>query len=153
MNTYAGTTTINGGTIRLGASERISDGSSLLLNGGTFDSAGFSETLGAPDVDAPSILDFGSGASALAFADSDAQTWVGILTVINWTEGLDTFRVGLDGIGFDAQLAQIQFADYANARGQIDANGYIAPLGIPEPSSALLCALGGIGMLSRLRRR
>ena len=131
----------------------FSDSSNLRLNGGTFDSAGFSETLGTLDVDVVSILDFGAGASALAFADSDVQVWAGILSVVNWTAGLDTFRVGTDGVGFDTQLLQIQFADFGNAPGQIDASGFITPLIVPEPSSALLCALGGIGLLSRFRRR
>ena len=152
-NLYSGLTEVDLGTIRLAASERISDLSNLRLNGGTFDSGGFNETLGTLDDDASSILDFGSGTSALAFADSDAQSWAGILTVVNWTAGLDTFRVGIDGVGFDAQLAQIQFADFGNAPGQIDANGFITPFIVPEPSSALLFALGGFGLLSRPRRR
>ena len=152
-NAYTGLTQIDLGTLRLAAGERIADGSNLRLNGGTFDSGGFNETLGTLDADAASILDFGSGTSALAFADSDAQTWAGSLIVINWTAGLDTFRVGLDGTGFDTQLALIQFADYGNVPAQIDADGFITPLLIPEPSSALLCALGGLGLLSRFRRR
>lgn len=152
-NTYTGLTKIDLGILRLGASDRIADASSLLLNGGTFDSAGFSETLGALEADAPSILDFGSGTSALSFADSDAQAWLGTLTILNWTPGLDTFRVGIDGTGFDTQLSLIQFADFGNAPGQIDASGFITPLVVPEPSSALLSALGSLGLLIRLRRR
>ena len=152
-NTYTGLTKIDLGILRLGAGDRIANASSLLLNGGTFDTAGFSETLGALDVDAASILNFGTGLSALAFADSDAQAWLGTLTILNWTPGLDTFRVGLDGTGFDTQLSLMQFADFGNAPGQIDANGYVTPLVVPEPTAALLSAFGSLGLLLRLRRR
>ncbi|NTW32870.1 MAG: hypothetical protein HGB12_09630, partial [Bacteroidetes bacterium] len=47
-NTYTGNTTINGGTIKLGASERIPNTSYLVVYG-TFDLAGFSETTGKLD--------------------------------------------------------------------------------------------------------
>ena len=155
VNTYSGLTQIDSGSIRLGGSERLSDLSNLRLNGGTFDSVGFNETLGTLDVDASSAIDFGSGNSALVFSDSDSQTWDGlILNIVNWTPGNDTFRVGADGSGFGAQLAHIQFADFGNAPAQIDANGFITPLIIvPEPSSSLLCTFAGIALLQRSRHR
>ena len=151
-NSYTGQTTVNQGTAQ-GAKASAFGTGAMRLNGGTLGTGGFNDTLGTLDVDALSILDFGSGTSALTFADSDAQSWAGTLSVVNWTAGLDTFRVGLDGTGFDTQLALIQFADFGNAPAQIDANGFITPVLVPEPSSALLCALGGIGLLSRFRRR
>ena len=153
-NIYTGLTQIDAGSIRLGASERLFNSGALRLNGGTLDTGGFSETLGTLDMDNSSIIDFGAGSSALAFSDSDAQVWAGlILGIVNWTPGDDTFRVGLDGVGFDTQLALIRFVDFGNAPAQIDANGFITPVIVPEPSSALLCAFAGIGLLSRLRRR
>ncbi|MEI6577508.1 MAG: autotransporter-associated beta strand repeat-containing protein, partial [Bacteroidota bacterium] len=45
-NTYTGATTISGGTLKLGAANRISNSSALVVNG-TFDMAGFSETMGS----------------------------------------------------------------------------------------------------------
>jgi autotransporter-associated beta strand protein len=137
INSYTGITRVNGGTLRLGAAERIANSSAMVLNGGTFDSAGFSETLGTLDLDANSAIDFGSGASALVFSDSDAQNWSGSsLTIYNWTAGSDTLRIGTDGTGFNTQLGLFRFADYGNAAGQIDANGFITP--VPEPSALSL---------------
>lgn len=47
-NTYGGATTISGGTLRLGASERIPDGSALAVeNSATFNLNNFSETIGS----------------------------------------------------------------------------------------------------------
>jgi|GEM_PF-1870755 len=44
-NTYTGPTRINAGTLKLGASERLADLSSVLVYGGTFDLNGFDETI------------------------------------------------------------------------------------------------------------
>jgi fibronectin-binding autotransporter adhesin len=45
-NTFQGQTIVNAGTLALGASERIRDNVGLIINGGTFDLGGFSETVG-----------------------------------------------------------------------------------------------------------
>ncbi len=45
LNTYTGATSLGAGTLRLGASERIADGSDLTLSGGIFDLQGFDETV------------------------------------------------------------------------------------------------------------
>ena len=45
LNTYTGATSLSAGTLRLGASERIADGSDLTLSGGIFDLQGFDETV------------------------------------------------------------------------------------------------------------
>lgn len=44
-NTLSGTHTINAGTLALGSSNRIADGASVTLAGGTFDLGGFAETI------------------------------------------------------------------------------------------------------------
>jgi len=44
-NTYTGSTIISAGTLRLGASNRISNSSALVLSGGWFDLDGYSETV------------------------------------------------------------------------------------------------------------
>jgi autotransporter-associated beta strand protein len=46
LNSYTGGTTVNGGTLRLGASERLLDAGSLTMVSGVFDLATYSETLG-----------------------------------------------------------------------------------------------------------
>ena len=114
-NTYTGATTVAAGTLCLGASERIADASPLRLTGGTFALAGYSETMGPLDVDGNAVIDFGAGASALAFAASAAQTWTGTLTIRNWSGaysggGSDRFFVGTSGQGLTkTQLAKIVF--------------------------------------------
>ncbi len=47
-NTYTGTTTVNNGTLRIGASDRIANTSNLVVNAsGTFDLNNFNETVGS----------------------------------------------------------------------------------------------------------
>ncbi len=116
-NTYTGLTTVAAGTLRLAAAERLADASGLRLTGGTFDAAGFSETLGALDVDGDAALDFGNGASQLRFADSAALTWDGTVTLLNWSGavsggGADRLYVGTSaGALTQAQLARILLPD------------------------------------------
>ena len=45
-NTYTGTTTVNAGTLRLGASNVLADTSNLTIIGGTFDISTYSDTVG-----------------------------------------------------------------------------------------------------------
>jgi hypothetical protein len=109
--------------------------------------------LGTLDLDSGSTLDFGAGAAALEFADSDSQDWNGsFLTVLNWTPGVDSLRVGTDGVGFENQLPLIRFADFDNAPGQIDANGFISPAPVPEPTTWVLLGVGALAYVI-LRRR
>lgn len=161
LKSTAGTVTLNGsasvsgavriddGILRLGASDRLPAASPLVLDGGTLDSNGFSQTMATLDLDSATVIDFGAGASTLTFGDSDAIDWNGAeLSILNWTPGTDAFRVGTDGAGFDTQLSLIRFADFGNAGAQIDANGFITP--VPEPGSlAALVALTGFAVRRR----
>jgi autotransporter-associated beta strand protein len=112
-NAYTGLTTVVNGTLRLSTSNCIADASALRLLGGTFATAGFSETLGALDVDGAATLDFGSGSSVVRFAASAGQAWDGALTIRNWSGskdggGADQFFVGAVADGLSpAQLAKI----------------------------------------------
>ncbi len=106
-NTYTGATTVTAGTLRLAGAERIADASPLRLTGGTFATAGFSETLGALDVDGAAVLDFGSGSCTLTLADSASQTWDGSLVLRNWTSGTDRLFVGTAASLTTAQLKKI----------------------------------------------
>jgi autotransporter-associated beta strand protein len=116
-NTYTGLTTVAAGTLRLAAAERLADASGLRLTGGAFDAAGFSETLGALDVDGDAVIDFGTGASQLRFAASAGQTWSGTVTLRNWSGavyggGADRLYVGsVSGSLTEAQLARILLPD------------------------------------------
>ncbi len=124
-SSYTGDTTISGGTLLLGAANRIADTSRLVLSGGVLATGGFSEMLGAFKLSANSSLDFGSGSSVLHFANSSAQTWSNLLSVLNWdgrwgaTGGgmADKLFVGSSASGLTAtQLSEINFAGFAPAR-------------------------------------
>ena len=147
---YRGPTTIEGGTLQLAAAQRIPSGSDLVLINGdtrptdgftdtppTFDTGGYSQTLGklhltniAANASVPRTIDFGNGASALVFADSHDQDWQGLnLTIANYTLGVDSLRFGTSSTGLTAtQLGLLQFTDFGNAPGQINASGFVTPV-------------------------
>jgi autotransporter-associated beta strand protein len=154
-NTYTGTTTINQGTLALSGADRIADASNLVMNGGTFATRGFSETLGTLTLSASSVIDLGAGASALVFADSSGVTWgssIG-LSFVNFTAGVDTVRIGTTSGGLTGtQLAQIIIngTNYAT----IDGNGFLAiGAAIPEPSTFAALAGASVLLLAGIRRR
>lgn len=154
-NTYRGPTTIEGGVLRLGAPQVLPPASTLVLAGGdtrpdagysstspTFDADGHSQTLGPLSLTGPYTnlvrsLDFGQGASALAFGDSHTQDWGGmILRIENYTPGVDSLRFGTNSGGLTAaQLQLMRFADFLDVPGRIDANGYVTP--VPPPTLSI----------------
>lgn len=90
-NTYTGTTTINAGTIALGASDRLHDASSLNLAGGTLNLAGKSERIGDLTFSSGEV-NFGTPGEAnyLLFNDTYASP-SGVLVISNWENGADIF--------------------------------------------------------------
>jgi autotransporter-associated beta strand protein len=75
-NIYSGTTTVSAGILALGASDRIGDTSNLDVAGGTFNLAGFNETLG-------SITGSGNislGAGTLTSNSSSNSTFSGLIS-------------------------------------------------------------------------
>ncbi len=146
----AGALIIDGGSVRLDASHQIADGVNLRLNGGTFSTgAATGETVGTLQLENDSFLDLGTGGVALSFAGSSALEWDGsLLTISNFTLGVDTLRFGTDATGLNAdQLALLRFSDYGGVGGFIDAAGYVTP--IPEPSAIALVALLALPLLGR----
>jgi len=154
-NTYRGPTTIEGGTLQLGAPQVLPKTSTLVLAGGdtrpdagysstpaTFHTGGFSQTLGTlqltgPNTALPHTIDFGNGASALVFADSHTQNWSGIvLYLANFKPGIDSLRFGTSSSGLTAaQLALLRFSAALDVPGKIDANGFVTP--VPPPTLAI----------------
>ncbi|MDF3129116.1 autotransporter-associated beta strand repeat-containing protein [Kiritimatiellaeota bacterium B1221] len=149
VNTYTGATTILGGILEIGASDRIDDSSALILGGGTFDTGGFSETLDTLTLNSNSILDFGAGASALAFADSSAISWTGTLTLANFDIGTDTLRFGTsDSSLTEGQLSSISWTGGAAS---LDTDGYL--VAIPEPSTFMLVGVFMFALVGSARAR
>ena len=151
-NTYSGITSINSGTLRLGAANAIPSGvtgvqSAVTINGGTLStgaaSAGFScgtsaYPMGALTVGASGgtiALAATSSAQNLYFANSSAATWGGgTLNITGWTGTAGSsgtnghIFVGSSEAGITvAQLAQISFNGYT-AGAQILSTGEIVPL-------------------------
>jgi autotransporter-associated beta strand protein len=83
-NTYVGTTTVSGGTLRLGANNSIPTGSGLVLAGGEFQSAGFSNTFASIALSANSTLRMGSGVHTLTFTNLGSFTSGTMLTIEGW---------------------------------------------------------------------
>lgn len=150
-NTYVGATTVTQGTLELGASDRIADVSNLVMNGGTFNTGGFDESVGKLSLSNFSFIDFGSSnTSDLSFALSSDQNWGAFtITINNFEVGFDTLRFGTDATGLTAgQLANIRFNGTVAA--QIDSNGFVTP--VPEPGSAALLGLAIAGLVGTYRR-
>ncbi len=165
----------NGGTLLLSGSpsvtDRINNAATVTLNGGTFGTSGLSEGsvaggvatagLGVLTLTGNSVIDLGSGASILAFANSSAATWTGTLSIYNWTGnlsggGTDELFFGNDVTGLSSsQLGQISFySDMGGVplgSGALLSNGELVP--VPEPSTwfAAAALLGLVGWRERKR--
>ena len=139
-NTYSGSTTIYAGTLVLGASGVIPNGSQIILSGGTLSTGttvGYTETAGTLDLDANSTINLGTGSHTLTFADSHLQNWFTAgptyytLTITGWNKtSSGRLFVGTDATGLTAQqLSQITFTGYAPGA-KISSSGEIFPSSI-----------------------
>jgi autotransporter-associated beta strand protein len=118
-----------------------------------FNTGGHNQTFNQLDLDGPNSLiprtvDFSNGQGSLIFAgNSSTNAWhsdpsivfgdsnPGSLTLVvtNYQLGTTVLRFGSSSSGLTAaQLAQIKFADYTNAPGQIDGSGNVTPI-VPSP--------------------
>lgn len=147
------------GTIRLLASNQISDVSTLTFNAGKLDMNGFSEALGTLTNSGASTIDMGAGASILTFANSSGQTWTGSIQILNWSGstaggGTDQLLFGAGGLSA-GQVGLISFVNPSNyAPGTYGAtmlpSGEVVAV-VPEP--AVLGTLGLSSLLVLRRRR
>ncbi len=168
--------TINSsGTLKLGAASQIPTGVKMVLNGGTFNTNGYSVTtsnsaLGTLTLSANSTINLGSGATILKYANSSAVSWTSgaALNIVNWTGtpvtggGTDQVFFGSSTAGLTStQLSQIYFINPNGlAAGKYSAimlsTGEIIPgaLVVPEPGTLLAAmTLSGIALSFELRRR
>jgi len=125
--------TISGGTLQLGAADRINNSATMTLSGGAFNVGGFSETLGTLTLTTAtaSSLDFGSGASILLFSGITADT--GTLAITNWTSGSDSLQ-----FTSGANLTASAFTVNGGAATILDHGTYFEI--IPEPATWALLA-------------
>jgi autotransporter-associated beta strand protein len=148
---YTGPTRIVSGRLQLGRANQIPNSSKLILNGGTFDTGGFSDTMGTLVLDGIATIDFGiTDVVSLIFSDSKLELWgAGTLTILDFTLGEDSMRIGTDASALTAgQLAQINFDGVPAA---LTSTGFLVP--IPEPAAAtvLLSSLSVFGFHRRRR--
>jgi fibronectin-binding autotransporter adhesin len=89
-NTYTGTTTINAGTLTLGASDRLSNSSNVNIAGGTLSLGTYSERVNNLTFSNSGTLDFGTTGNANYFLFANTTgTPSGVLTISNWESGTD----------------------------------------------------------------
>ncbi len=159
VSSYTGATDNNGGTINLGASGAIAL-SDLSMGGGALTiTNGTTNGLGKLTLTTNSVFDFGTvgTGSTLTFAASSGLWGTNTLSIYNWQIGIDTLKVGTNGLGLDAsQLSKINF--YADSGVSFMGNGLIDGTGsvtaaVPEPSTYGLLALGAIFGLSQWKNR
>jgi autotransporter-associated beta strand protein len=150
---YTGPTTILSGRLQLGRANQIPNTSKLVLNGGTFDTGGFSDTLGPLLLNGDATIDFGiSDMVSLIFSESEFELWgAATLTILNYTPGEDSLRIGTNASGLtQTQLAQINFN---GTPATITNTGFLVPVPEPGVSTALLASLSILGFHRRHRNR
>jgi autotransporter-associated beta strand protein len=142
-NTYAGTTTITAGELRLNPSTTTgSFASQIILNGGKLSTTGIATSTvftstSTLNLNATSTLDLGSNAHELRFANSSGVTWNGAALVINNWVGTPSAAgtagrifVGSANTHLTAgQLAKISFTGYVGA--MLLASGELVPVSAP----------------------
>ena len=126
-NTYIGSTTLNAGTLTLGAAGVLPDASEVSIGNATLAAGSFSETAGRLVVTGAATINLGTGA-ALSFADSSAVDWTGGTLqlagplVLGGPNG--SLRFGTTSSGLtDVQLLKITAPGYTAF--DLDANGYL----------------------------
>lgn len=126
-NTYIGPTTLDAGTLTLGALGVLPDASLVSIGSATLATGSFAETAGKLDITAAATVQLAAGAT-LAFADSSAVDWTGGTLALTGTfVSGSSLRFGTSATALTAaQLAKISAAGYANFA--LDENGYLTAM-------------------------
>jgi fibronectin-binding autotransporter adhesin len=123
--TYSGATTVEAGTLALGADGVLPDASPVSVGAATLDVGTFTDTTGPLAITAAATLNFGAG-SALAFANSSAAAWEG--GSLNLTGGFvsgSSLRFGTTSGGLtEEQLDRISL-NGGGGSFSLDENGYL----------------------------
>jgi autotransporter-associated beta strand protein len=123
-NTYIGPTSIDAGTLSLGANNVLPDTSAVLLGNATLNAATYSDTLGTLDVTGSATINLGSGA-ALSFANSSAIDWSGgSITITGTFVSGSSLRFGTGTGGLSpSQLAAISRTGFTSF--SLNSGGYL----------------------------
>jgi autotransporter-associated beta strand protein len=126
-NAYAGATTISGGTLALGASNVLPNGSAVSIGAATLDAGTYADTAGTLAITGAATINLGSDA-ALAFADSSAVNWgANTLQITGTFVSGQSLRFGTSGAGLTAgQIAKITVAGVTTLG--VNASGYLVSL-------------------------
>jgi fibronectin-binding autotransporter adhesin len=183
-NTYTGATTVSGGTLivsgalsgsslvsvsngatlQLAASNALDSAGQITLAGGTLQNlAGETQAVGSLTLGAGSSnLTLGTTSSIVDFADSRGNTWVGTLTINDWSGSPSGGGTDEIFIGASADLTTAQLADITFVNGTVNglsfgtssaiqlSDGEIVAA-VPEPGT-WASLIGGAGMLLLWRR-
>lgn len=157
-NSFApGTLSLTSGTLILGGANKIADTTDIKLNGGTLNTGGNSDSLGAMILAADSTIDFGSSNNVrLQFSSA---TWTGgTLNVVNWTgtpavaNNPDQFLIASGSISMDF-LNHISFQGYGSGAVAFDRGGGLHEIvPVPEPAT-IFSALAIIAFVGFRERR
>jgi len=164
-NTYAGGTTLSGGTLRLGGgiSGTIPDGSQMTFAGGTLSANDKVEVIGGLSLTANSAITLGTATVRQDLTFASASRSGGQLTINNWVGTVngganateDRILFTTPGSVTADFLASVQFAGFGLGAHLVNGNE-LAPLTVvPEPTTVFAgCFLIGIfGWTERKRLR
>lgn len=124
-NTYIGPTTLDAGTLTLGAIGVLPDASEVSIGNATLATGSFSETAGRLVITGAATLNLGTGA-ALSFADSSAVVWSGGTLAItgDFVSG-SSLRFGTDSQGLTPSQLTLITIHGNPAHLALDGMGYL----------------------------
>ena len=122
-NIYTGATSVDAGTLALGASN-VLPATAVSIGNATLDAAAFTDTLGTLNITSTAKIHLGNGA-AIAFADSSALSWGGgLLTLSGTFVSGSSLRFGTTSSGLtSSQLALITAAGFSGFA--LNASGFL----------------------------
>jgi autotransporter-associated beta strand protein len=154
-----------GGTLLLAqggttvSTDRINNSATVKLDGGKFDTGGFSEGahsvvgIGALTLQSSSTIDMGSGASILNFGGTSTRI-AGILTIDNWSGDKDlgngTDQILVANALPQAFLDNINFTGFSSGAMELP-SGELVP--VPEPSTWVAAGLSVFALGYTQRKR
>ncbi|WP_395736508.1 beta strand repeat-containing protein [Prosthecobacter sp.] len=139
-NTYTGTTTVNGGTLALSGAGQLSDSSSLVVSGGTFDIGSVSDTVAGVQLTSGSI----SGTTGVLTSTTTYDMQNGTVgAILGGSVGLTKTTAGavtLNGINTYTGATLL-------SAGDLTVNGSIASSSLTTINGGTLMGTGNVGAI------